>query len=132
MTQTYSEQRQRALLKCSRELRAVACQILDDTQNVVELKGRNAPWALRLAVKTAKQAREFETLGYEQCLLAPGTVAATTRSQHAYHLALDAFHSRLSLALGLSATEAEKLTQSWLKSEGAIIDPIATADALKS
>jgi len=110
----YSERRQRAYFKCARELRATACEILDDVQTETELRGETAPWAFRLAVKVAKDATEIENKGHEQIVADNRVYAPNHRSGRTYHDSIEAFQGRLAAARRLSAVEANELCKGWV------------------
>jgi hypothetical protein len=112
---SYSDKRQRAYFRCARELRAVACEILDDVQTETELRGETAPWALRLAVKVAKDANEIEDRGYELCTCDARTDVPNWKSRNAHGASLDAFFGRLEAALRIDRDERVELCAGWLK-----------------
>jgi hypothetical protein len=112
---SYSEQRQAAYFKCARELRATACQILDEVTTETELKGGTAPWALRLAVKVAKEAGAVEETAYGLITVEPRRDVANYKSRAAYSRSVDEFQARLGKALGLGSIETNELTREWVK-----------------
>jgi len=114
MNLSYSDQRQRIYFRAARELRAVACEILDDVQNPVELTGESAPWAFRLAVQTAKDANAVADKGHEQCVADARTNAPNFKSGRTYHEAINAFQARLAEARGITRVEANELCKEWV------------------
>lgn len=98
MTKTYSEQRQAILFRAARDLRAVACQVLDDVTNEAELTGTTPAWAKSVALKTATLANELESQGHEEAIASPRAESGLTRSKEHYSQAIDAFEARIRAA----------------------------------
>jgi len=92
--QTYTERRQAILFKAARDMRSVACEILDEVQLQSEFIGRSASWAKSTAASTARQARELETLGHEQTIADGRQNGLNYRSLRAYEAAIDHFEER--------------------------------------
>ena len=96
---TYSEERQQILFKASRDMRRVACQVLDDVTLDAELLGDTVRWAKNLAANTAIQATELENLGWEYgTYVAPSTETWLLKSKLQYSDAITAFEARIAAA----------------------------------
>jgi hypothetical protein len=96
MIKTYSEQRQAILFKASRELRLVACQVLDDVRNPVELASDSTlSWAKSVARHTAEMATELEDRGHEEAIASPRAETDMRRSHGRYQRSIDAFQARI-------------------------------------
>jgi hypothetical protein len=100
ITKTYSEERQEVLFRASRELRRVACNVLDDVVEPAELTGRTTVWAKSTAAETAKLANELEERGHEQCVASRRSENALFKVRREYEAAIDAFEARITAAGG--------------------------------
>lgn len=97
-SKSYSEQRQAILFRASRDLRAVACSVLDDVQNEVELTGSTPAWAKSVALATATLANELEGRGHEETMASARAESDLARSKDHYSMAIDAFEARIKAA----------------------------------
>lgn len=96
MTKTYSEQRQAAYFRAARELRTVACSVLDEVENEVELTSEaTLSWAISVAKSTATKAQELENLGYEECIVNSRAEMTQYKSRERYSKAIDDFEARV-------------------------------------
>jgi len=107
---SYSDQRAAILFKAARDMRLVACQVLDDVQNEVELLSDTPAWAKSVAKKTAELASDLENRGWEDCGF------ASTRTQNLllnsklnYSQSIDAFEARIDRARIAAAKEGERV-----------------------
>ena len=94
-TKTYSEVAVRAMLKAARELRLVACNVLDDMQNEVELTSdASHQWARQTARKYAEMANDLEAKTYSVGPVGDRAWAAQVRNRDQYSQAITAYQNR--------------------------------------
>jgi hypothetical protein len=94
MPKSYSEQRQAIFFKAARDLRKVACQVLNDCTDPAEFRGSTYEWAREHAANIMLRAAELENEGHEQCVATPLAETLLTKSKDEYSLAVDR-HVRL-------------------------------------
>ena len=93
---TYAEQSQRVYFQAARDLRKIACSVLNDVQNEVELTSETTlRWAIRTAKLYADKAKAAEDLGYERCIVSSRAENVQYNSRQAYSQAIDAFEDRV-------------------------------------
>src|SRR5215467_4377076 len=95
MTKTYSERRQAALFRASRELRKIAVDILDDVTEPAELTGRTPSWAKSVCRTTLELATELEGRGHEETIAPARAETDLFQSKREVELAIDRFEARL-------------------------------------
>ncbi|HEY7421489.1 MAG TPA: hypothetical protein VH541_05720 [Gaiellaceae bacterium] len=101
MTKTYSEQRAAIFFKAARDLRKVACEVLDDVQTDAEFANLDTlKWAKGTAAKISQEANDLELQGHDLVQATPRQEADLSRSRALYRRAVDGFQHRVLASAG--------------------------------
>jgi len=92
---SYNEAAARALLKCAREHRSIAVEILDSvTEQPIPASEDTLRWAVARSAVFANRANELEREAQELTFVEPRVLAATHRSIDAHIRAINLFDQR--------------------------------------
>ncbi len=95
MTKTYSEVQRGILFKAARDLRKLACEVLNDVSDQEIVSLATFTWAKGWAARYAIQANTLENEGYEIGTYLDGRTAGyQARSRREYSKAVDNFQNR--------------------------------------